>query len=90
MLTLVATAALLPPTSVGPAAWLEPAGAVPSGTELEPPIAAAGAEELELAVALTGQTVVDTAMTEVTTVVDAAGQSVTVGAQLVMVILWVE
>lgn len=85
-LTLVVTGAELPPTPVDVTDELEPAGAVPSGTALEPPIGAATAEEDELVGAFTGQTVVDTAMTEVRTVVDCAGQSVTVGAQLVMVI----
>jgi hypothetical protein len=37
-------------------------------------------------VSVTGQTVVEIAMVEVTTVVESAGQLVTVGAQLVMVI----
>ena len=87
---MVEAEAELPATSVGLAGWLEPAGAVPSGTELESPMAAAMAEEDEVSVAVTGQTVVETAMTEVTTVVDSAGQLVTVGAQLVMVISWVE
>ena len=40
--------------------------------------------------ALTGQTVVDRAMVEVTSTVEAAGQLVTVGAQLVMVATEVE
>ncbi len=58
-------------------------------------IAAAGAEEAmdmgaaEL-LAVTGQTVVETAMVLVTTMVEWAGHDVTVGAQLVMVISWVE
>ena len=39
----------------------------------------------ELNTSVTGQTVVETAMVEVTTVVDPAGQFFTVGAQLVMV-----
>ena len=37
-------------------------------------------------VSVTGQTVVETAMVEVTTVVESAGQLVTLAAQLVMVI----
>jgi hypothetical protein len=40
-------------------------------------------------VSVTGQTVVETAMVEVTTVVESAGQLVTLAAQLVMVILLV-
>lgn len=58
-------------------------------------IAAAGAEEAmdmgaaEL-LAVTGQMVVETAMVLVTTMVEWAGHEVTVGAQLVMVISWVE
>lgn len=84
------TRAELPPVLTGLTGWLELAGAVPSGTELEPPIGATTAEEDDLAVAFTGQTVVDTAMTELMTVVDPAGQLVTVGAQLVMVICRVE
>jgi len=86
LLTLVVTGAELPPTSIELADGLEPAGAVPSGTELEPPSAAATTEEDGLAVAFTGTTVVDTATTEVRTEIDLAGQLVTVGAQLVMVI----
>jgi len=67
------------------AAMAELEGLVPRAAELEAPIGAATAE-LEIPVAVTGHTVVETAMTEVTTVVDSAGQLVTVGAQLVMVI----
>ena len=81
---MVATEAESEAAPVEPPVWLAPPGAVPRGTELEPPTAAATAE-VGLAVAETGHTVVETATTEVTTVVDAAGQSVTVGAQLVMV-----
>lgn len=40
---------------------------------------------VEEAVSVTGQTVVEMGMVEVTTDIDSAGQSVTVGAQLVMV-----
>lgn len=42
------------------------------------------------AVEETGQTVVDTAMVDVTTVVESAGHSVIVGAQLVIVCSVVE
>ncbi len=78
---------------VGAATSLELRGAVPRGTEPEPPAVGATTAELEapigtpvaLSVGVTGHTVVDTAMTEVTTVVDSAGQLVTSGAQLVTV-----
>ena len=45
---------------------------------------------VEGTVSVTGQTVVETAIVEVTTDMDSAGQSVTVGAQLVMVYSLVE
>lgn len=44
----------------------------------------------EVSVSVTGHTVVETAIVEVTTVVEPAGQFVTVGAQLVIVISLVE
>lgn len=40
---------------------------------------------VKVSVAVTGQTVVEMAIVDVTTVVDSAGQLVTVGAQLVIV-----
>ena len=42
--------------------------------------------ELAVSVSVTGQIVVEIAIVEVTTVVESAGQSVTVAAQLVIVI----
>lgn len=51
MLTLVVTWTELPLVSAGLTGWIEPAGAVPRGTEREPPIGATTAEEEELAVA---------------------------------------
>lgn len=42
--------------------------------------------ELPVSVSVTGQMVVEIAIVEVTTVVESAGQSVTVAAQLVIVI----
>jgi hypothetical protein len=53
-------------------------GLEPAGREGE--LAPAGV------VSVTGQTVVEIAMVEVTTVVESAGQSVTLAAQLVIVI----
>jgi hypothetical protein len=78
---------------LGPAGLEEdPAGAVWVGTD--PPGAVsvgedpAGVVDWPAAgvVSVTGQTVVEMAMVEVTTVVESAGQLVTVGAQLVIVI----
>jgi hypothetical protein len=46
--------------------------------------------EVGVSVAVTGQTVVDTATTDVTMAVDLPGQSVTSGAQLIIVEVWVE
>jgi hypothetical protein len=62
----------------GPLGEELPTGELPvgAGTEVLCPVGC---------VSVTGQTVVDTAMVEVTTVVESAGQLVTVGAQLVMV-----
>jgi hypothetical protein len=50
-----------------------------AGTEVD------SAEELDADTSETGHTVVETAITEVTTAVEPAGQFTTVGAQLVMV-----
>jgi len=87
------------------ASMAELPGAVPAVDEAGVALEVASAETallgladgLALAVALeepsvsvTGQTVVEIAMMEVTTLVDSAGQLVTVGAQLVTVISWVE
>jgi hypothetical protein len=54
--------------------------------ELEPASTEEGRETEAVSVAVTGHTVVETAMVEVMTLIELAGQSVTVGAQLVMVI----
>jgi len=66
----------------GPAVWLvgDDAGELPLGP-------GAGVDSLggEVSVPVTGHTVVEIAMVEVTTLVESAGQSVTVAAQLVMV-----
>jgi len=53
-------------------------------------VSAAGEVSLVEVVSVTGQTVVLIGMVEVTTVVESAGQLVTVGAQLVIVISLVE
>jgi hypothetical protein len=54
--------------------------------ELEPAATEEGRETEAVSVAVTGHTVVETAMVEVMTLIELAGQLVTVGAQLVMVI----
>jgi hypothetical protein len=54
--------------------------------ELDPAATEEGRETEAVSVAVTGHTVVETAMVEVMTLVESAGQLGTVGAQLVMVI----
>jgi len=61
---------------------LEPEGAVGEVDTGETPVGAEG----EVSVSVTGQIVVEIAMVEVITVVEWAGQLMTVGAQLVIVI----
>lgn len=69
-----------------PGAGLE-VGLVPAGEVLlaAPAGAVLAAPGTPVSVAVTGQIVVEMAMVWVTTVLDSAGQLVTVGAQLVMV-----
>jgi heme/copper-type cytochrome/quinol oxidase subunit 2 len=77
---------------LGPAGLEDPTGTLPVGID---PVGAvsvgegpAGVVDCPAAgvVSVTGHTVVEIAMVEVTTVVESAGQLVTVGAQLVIVI----
>lgn len=70
----------------GPAGPLD-AGALEDGTTGPAEVEEAGADEDGPAdgVTVTGQTVVETATTEVVMIVECAGQFLTVGAQLVMV-----
>lgn len=61
-----------------------------SGLDFEPGATEDGTVAGTVSVSVTGHTVVETAMVEVTTVVESAGQLTTVGAQLVMVTCVVE
>lgn len=63
----------------------EGAGTVGAGPVVLDPEGTGTGSVPGLPVSVTGQTVVEIAMVEVTTVVESAGQLVTVGAQLVMV-----
>jgi hypothetical protein len=61
-----------------------------SGVDVTVDPGTAGVDKCPVLVSVTGQMVVETAMVLVTTVVESAGQSVTVAAQLVMVTRLVE